>query len=340
VGFLSQSSCSSHEEKIEDVNEHLSGKGKRLHSGGKRSPGAATLRTTRVSRGGKRELRFRDLVEPALKAKLDRGNEASSLYTDRVRLRRILPAIGHLKLRELTAGRIELFLQDLVNGDGAHPAVKGATRNRFHSLISSIFRYAVRQGLATVNPLAGGSVPRSKESKIRVRYLGREEQRRLLAAIRQDCPKKVLEVELAILTGMRRGEQFNARWEEWKTQEGILYVTGKTGPRAVQISRAARRCLTRLRRRAPQAQTFITPERNEGPRDCRLWFEKAVKKAELQPAFRYHDLRHTFCSRLVSAGVPLLEVQQLAGHASFQTTLRYAHLSPDHRKRAIEMVQF
>jgi hypothetical protein len=62
--------------------------------------------------------------------------------------------------------------------------------------------------------------------------------------------------------------------------------------------------------------------------------------AELRPAFRYHDLRHTYCSRLVAAGVPLLEVQQLAGHKSYSTTLRYAHLSSDHRKRAVEKVEF
>lgn len=300
----------------------------------------AGLRRDRVSRGGKRELRFCDLVDSALEAKRDRGNEASSLHTDRVRLRRVLPTIGHLKIRQLTPGRIERFLQDLANGDESHPPVKGATRNRFHSLISSIFRYAVRQGLAAANPLAAGSVPRSKESPIHVRYLDRDEQRRLLAVIRQDCPKKVLEVELAILTGMRRGEQFNAKWEDWKTHEGILYVTGKTGPRTVQLNRAARRCLVRLRKRAPREHLFITPERNEGNQDRRLWFEKAVKKAALRPAFRYHDLRHTFCSRLVAAGVPLLDVQQLAGHKSYSTTLRYAHLSHDQRKRAVEKVEF
>ena len=85
---------------------------------------------------------------------------------------------------------------------------------------------------------------------------------------------------------------------------------------------------------------FLTPERNQGPNDRRLWFEKAVKKADLRPKFRYHDLRHTFCSRLVAAGVPLLEVQQLAGHKNYSTTLRYAHLSPDHLKRAVEKVEF
>jgi len=193
---------------------NLIGESKSFERGGKIVTDGAALRRNRVPKSAKCEMRFRDLVGPALEAKQLRGNEASSIHTDRVRLRRILPAIGHLKIRQLTPGRIERFLQDLARGDGSHPQIKGATINRFHSLLSSIFRYAVRQGFTDVNPLAGGSIPRSKESPIHVRYIGRDEQRPLLAAIRQDCPKKVLEVELATLTGMRRGEQFNAKWED------------------------------------------------------------------------------------------------------------------------------
>jgi integrase len=255
-------------------------------------------------------------------------------------LRRILPEIGHLKIRtELTRGRLEQLLQNFARGDEAHRGVKGATINRFHSLLSTIFSHGIRQGFLEVNPMAGGGVPRSKESPIHVRYLSLEEQRRLVRVIREDCPKKVLEVELGILSGMRRGEQFGAEWQNWKTHEGVLYVTGKTGQRAVQINQAARHCLERLRKRAPKAH-FVTPERNEADVDRRLWFEKAVKRAELSPAFHYHDLRHTFASRLAMAGVPLLEIQQLLGHKSISMTLRYAHLAPDARKRAVEKVAF
>lgn len=298
----------------------------------------APQKTRAPRRRSKREMRFRDFVEPALEAKQLRGNEASSIRTDRVRLRRVLPAIGHLKIGRLTPERIESFLQDLARGDAKHPPVKGATVNRFHSLLSSIFRYAVKKGFIDAHPFAGGRIERSKESPIIPRYLGRAEQRRLLAVIRQSCPEKVIEVELAILTGMRRSEQWNARWQDWQPREGILNVKGKTGPRKIRINRAAHRCLARVKKRS--RGEYITPERNDGPLDRRLWFEKAVKKAELSPAFRYHDCRHTFCSRLVSSGVPLLEVQQLAGHKRYSTTLRYAHLSPDHLKRAIEKVEF
>jgi integrase len=232
------------------------------------------------------------------------------------------------------------LLQDLARGDATHRAIKGSTINRFHSLLSTIFHYAVRQGFLEVNPMARGGVPRSKESPIHVRYLSGEEQHRLLAVIRHDCPRKALELELAILTGMRRGEQFNAEWQNWKAKEGVLYVTGKTGQRAVQISRAAERCLRRLGKRAPRNQVFITPERTCTEQDRRLWFEKAVTKAGLRPAFRWHDLRHTFASRLAIAGVPLLEIQQLLGHKTIAMTLRYAHLSPDRRRKAVERVRF
>ena len=300
----------------------------------------AAVRTKRPPRGPKRELRFRDLVEPALEAKRLRGNEPSSLASDRRRLRRILPVLGHVKAGALTAGRIELFLQSLARGDELHDPIRGATVNRYHSLFGSIFRHAQRQGLIAANPLAGASIERSKESPIIPRYLGRDEQRRLLRVIREDCPKKAVEVELAIVTGCRRSELWNAKWSDWKAGEGVLLVVGKTGARSVRVGQAARRCLARLRKRAGRDQIYVTPERNESPRDARLWFEKAVKKADLTPAFRYHDLRHTYCSRLVAAGVPLLEVQQLAGHKSFQTTLRYAHLSPGHLRRAVEKVRF
>jgi len=89
----------------------------------------AILRRDQVSRGDKSEMRFRDLVESALEAKQLRGNEASSIHTDRVRLRRILPAIGHLKIGQLTSGRIERFLQDLARGDESYTQLKGATIN-------------------------------------------------------------------------------------------------------------------------------------------------------------------------------------------------------------------
>jgi integrase len=288
------------------------------------------------SRGKKGELRFRDLAELALQEKQNHGVKASSLRADRVRLGVLAPFVGNLKISKFKSRTFSHALADIATGR----QLTHASFNRYHALVSSICSYGVREELLEVNPMADGRVQRRPEVRIHVRYLEHHEQSQVLAAIRRDCPAKVDEVALAILTGMRRGEQFHARWSDWKRKESVLYVSGKTGAREVRINRDAHRCLARMRRRTRPELLFVTPERNVSDVDRRRWFERAVKRAALASKFRWHDLRHTFCSRLVAAGVPLLEVQQLAGHASYATTLRYAHLSPDQRRKAVEKVRF
>ena len=73
-------------------------------------------------------------------------------------------------------------------------------------------------------------------------------------------------------------------------------------------------------------------------RSIRTGFEHAVQRAGIKD-FHFHDLRHTFASRLVMAGVDIRTVQELMGHKTIAMTLRYSHLSPDHKRRAIEALE-
>jgi len=66
-------------------------------------------------------------------------------------------------------------------------------------------------------------------------------------------------------------------------------------------------------------------------------FNRARERAGLAD-LRFHDLRHTFASRLVQAGIPLYEVMHLTGHKSFEMVQRYSHLAPDYADRAIQVL--
>ena len=87
-------------------------------------------------------------------------------------------------------------------------------------------------------------------------------------------------------------------------------------------------------RRIPGSPWVFCKKNGERYRNVRKAFEGARKRAGIVD-FRFHDLRHTFASHLVMAGIDLKTVQELLGHKSFEMTLRYAHLSPNHKRMAI-----
>jgi len=249
---------------------------------------------------------------------------------DRWHMETILGWFRERGAEEITPQDIERRLNEI-----AEEGRKPATVNRYRALLSLVYSLAVRNGKLTVNPVR--QVKPRKENNERVRFLDEKEETSLRQKIQELCPERESEFDLGLHTGMRRGEQYRLRWQDVDFKRGILTIPrSKHGElRHIQINSVARAALLKLRQHG-DGVGYVCPGL-EGPRnrDWRRWFEEVLKKARIHN-FRWHDLRHTFASRLVMAGVPLRAVQTLLGHKRMETTLRYSHLGETHLREAVE----
>jgi len=238
-------------------------------------------------------------------------------------------------------------LQGIVPDDIAEYAaerrkhIAPATLNRELAFLRRVFNAAIASRLVDSNPVLsrrkGGAF--TKENNQRIRQLALEEE----AVLAREIPDPVdwAKVVVALHTGLRRGEQFRLRWSEhvdFKT--GIVTVAdSKSGePRHVPMNDTVRAVLRALPSRLKSAWVFPS-ETGETPLDAQNFvnrvFLPALRRAKIGN-FHWHDLRHTFASRLVMAGVDLRTVQELLGHKTLAMTLRYAHLSPAHQLDAVQ----
>lgn len=151
-------------------------------------------------------------------------------------------------------------------------------------------------------------------------------------------------VLLSLKTGMRQGEVFDLRWCDVSFEENLITVRAAIAKsnqtRHIPLSPSARLCLAnwKLQSEVENEQQLVFPSKDGGRLDNvkRSW-TSVLKEAKIKN-FRWHDMRHDFASKLVMKGVPLNTVRDLCGHADIATTLRYAHLAPEHKAEAIALL--
>ena len=197
-------------------------------------------------------------------------------------------------------------------------------------MLKNIFTKAVEWNKISENKIKNVKLLRT--SNKRLRYLEKEEIPKLI----NNCAIHLKPIViLALNTGMRRGEIFGLKWQDIDYRRGIIYLldTKNSEKREVPINETVKRAILGVRKNKHSAHVFCN---NNGKPyiDSRKAFHTALRKAEIKN-FRFHDLRHTFASQLVMMGVDLNTVRELLGHKSLDMTLRYAHLSPDHKSRAV-----
>jgi site-specific recombinase XerD len=205
------------------------------------------------------------------------------------------------------------------------------TANRYRATFSLIFREALRIGKVNSNPAR--LVRQRKEGNGRLRWLKGDEEKVLRAAIAKDYPDELFldELTISLGTGMRLSEQFKLVWKQvdFKRKEVHLYKTKNGDARDIPMNTDVIASFERFKAiTGSQPRVF----NHENPRK---WFE-AVRATVGFTDYVWHCNRHTFCSRLVAAGVSLKTVQVLAGHKTISMTARYSHLAPNTLHRAVE----
>lgn len=200
------------------------------------------------------------------------------------------------------------------------------------------------------------SVKLIKQDNTRIRYLSKEEEKRLLDAlqdrnhcVRKSC-NKIEPVEFidfleplvltAMNTGMRKGELLSLRWEHVSLPNRYLTIRSENAKskktRTIPLNDTVLKLFERWQAQNPDAD-YVFISNNQPVEFFQYPWQSLLKEAAIEN-FRFHDLRHHFASKLVMAGVDLNIVRELLGHADLKMTLRYAHLAPEHKAAAVNLI--
>jgi integrase len=221
-----------------------------------------------------------------------------------------------------------------------------ATVNRYKVTLSSIYRYGKQRDKVQVNPAR--EVAQQKLNNGIVRYLKPDEEKRLRAVLqkavdacgpqneqrRKRLQHRIYELDVALGTGMRKGEQYGLRWSDIDFERRVITLrdTKNGSSRTVPMIDDVVSAFRQLKKLSLERKDRAIDRPNAAPDDVvfgigdnKKWWEAALKDAKIK-AFRWHDLRHTFCSRLAQAGVSLKVIQEAAGHKTIQMSARYAHM--------------
>lgn len=278
----------------------------------------------------------------------------------------LIKDFGNIPLRCFNTRFIEEYQTKLL-ADKKAPA----TANRHLATLKHMFTKAVEWEMVEEESLK--RVRRVKllpENNRRLRYLSKEECKALINA----CSLHLRPIVITALnTGMRKEEILSLEWEKHvDLRHGFIHLdkTKNGERRETPINQTLREALQAIVRRIDSPFVFVD---REGKRfkDVKRSFATALKKAELERCpecnqerqktdskepgncpscavkmerrgikdFRFHDLRHTFASHLVMAGIDITTVKELLGHKTLTMTLRYAHLAPAHKVKAVEVLQ-
>ncbi len=215
-----------------------------------------------------------------------------------------------------------------------------ATVNRELAVLRTMFNMAKEEGKVEHNPVSGRGILFRENNKVE-RILSRKEEAHLYDVCLEHLPKRIYWIIRAgFQTGMRIGELLALEWRDVDlvnrriTVRAEIAKSGKA--RAIPINKNLTTMLKEVKKETKKAGEYVFS--GQKPiKSIRTSFAKAKGLAEIDPRFRFHDIRHTVASRLITEnGVDLVTVASILGHADLKMLERYAHTRRDIELNAME----
>lgn len=266
----------------------------------------------------------------------------------------IYPALGLLKMPDITPANISALLLDMQAQGKAHSTVI-----KIYTILNSLFKMAYMTDVITRNPMDKVERPKPRKDEIKgaeIAAYSVEEVQNILASLEREPLKWRVLLRLLIDTGMRRGECCGLRWKDidfeadtitisrnlcYTPQKGVYLDTPKSGrTRTVDVDPEIINMLRELR--ADQASHALSayvftqdnspePMHPQSPTRYMKKFSERYGIPDLHP----HKLRHTFASIAITSGADVASVSEKLGHSDKAVTLRmYTHADQESMKRA------
>lgn len=255
----------------------------------------------------------------------------------------LIPFFGVQGVHKIDREDVRRFMSEL-EAKGLAPKSIANALGTLHSLIE----FAIDQDWVTgENPVKRVKKPADRDTDPDIQHLEPEELEALRRAVPDDELGRVERVMYltAAMTGLRQGELFALRWRDVDWAAGRVrvrrnFVRGEFGtPKSKRSSRSvplARRVASELARLQQDSVlsgdddlVFAHPATGKPIDRSKLLkrFKAALRRAEVR-SVTFHDLRHTFGTRMAAQGVPMRTLQEWMGHRDFKTTLIYADYAP------------
>jgi len=246
-----------------------------------------------------------------------------------------LEFVGDRKLMEVSSDWVARYVAR------RRKTVVPSTVNRELAFLSSSFNQAMKVwGWCQDNPVS--RIKREKEHK-RVKYFPDNEFAEIFNRL-VDWVRPI--VLLGKNSGLRLSNLTHLQWSEVSLKKRLIVLDAKKMKNSyslgLPLNQQALEVLIDRNKHRELHIPYVFFNRDSKPY-TKWGVYRAFKRACIEvgyPDYRFHDLRHDFCSKLVQAGVDLYTVKELAGHKDITTTQRYAHLNPERLKQAVSVLDY